>query len=45
LKGLLEQKTKPTVSQESDEQLTYEDMMMNIDPMIGMENVTPYQFL
>ncbi|WP_394233059.1 ATP-dependent RecD-like DNA helicase [Niallia oryzisoli] len=25
--------------------MTYEELMMNVDPMIGMENVTPYQFM
>ena len=25
--------------------MTYEELVMNVDPMIGMENVTPYQFM
>lgn len=25
--------------------LTYEEMMMNVDPLIGMENSTPYDFM
>lgn len=45
LKELLEHKTKPIVFEESDDHLTYEEMMMSIDPMIGMEDVTPYQFM
>ncbi|MCQ6273580.1 ATP-dependent RecD-like DNA helicase [Bacillus sp. V3B] len=44
LKSLLEQKTKSIV-QEDDDPKTYEEMMMSIDPMIGMEDVTPYQFM
>lgn len=28
-----------------DESLTYEDYLMKVDPMIGMENITPYDFL
>jgi len=26
-------------------EITYEEMMMNVDPMIGMENVTPYEYM
>ena len=25
--------------------LTYDEMMMQCDPMIGMEDITPYQFM
>lgn len=28
-----------------DESLTYEDYLMKVDPLIGMENITPYDFL
>jgi exodeoxyribonuclease V alpha subunit len=28
-----------------EEELSYEEMLMKTDPMIGMENVTPYDFL
>lgn len=45
LRELLEHKTKPIVFEDSDDHLTYEEMMMSIDPMIGMEDVTPYQFM
>jgi exodeoxyribonuclease V alpha subunit len=34
------------VKQESlADDLSYEEMLMNTDPMIGMENVTPYDFM
>ena len=30
---------------ENHSNMTYEEMMMAVDPMIGMEGVTPYQFM
>ena len=30
---------------ENPSDLTYEEMMMEVNPMIGMEDVTPYQFM
>ncbi|NRG46845.1 ATP-dependent RecD-like DNA helicase [Bacillus sp. CRN 9] len=53
LSGLLEKlqeeiisdKSLPVLSMEVDEGLTIEEKMMQVDPMIGMENITPYDFL
>lgn len=28
-----------------NESLTYEEIMLNVDPLIGMENITPYDFM
>ncbi len=33
------------IEKENPSDLTYEEMMMEVDPMIGMEGVTPYQFM
>ena len=33
------------IEKENPSDLTYEEMMMEVDPMIGMEDVTPYQFM
>jgi len=38
----VEKETKEPAAQE---ELSYEEEMMLVDPMIGMENVTPYDFL
>lgn len=33
------------VEDTSEHSLSYEEMMMNVDPLIGMENSTPYDFM
>ena len=33
------------MEKENYSDLTYEEMMMAVDPMIGMEDVTPYDFM
>lgn len=40
-KQLLETKIENIV----DEALSYEEILMKIDPLIGMENITPYDFM
>ena len=30
---------------ENHSNLTYDEMMTSVDPMIGMEGITPYQFM
>lgn len=43
------EKLKETIPEETpahaSEQISYEEMLMNEDPMIGMDNVTPYDFM
>ncbi|MBM7649017.1 exodeoxyribonuclease V alpha subunit [Bacillus ectoiniformans] len=41
----LNNETKEATAIETEESLTTEEMLSSIDPMIGMENITPYDFL
>jgi len=48
LKSVIEKtelSTETIQEQENNGSMTYEEMMMTIDPMIGMEDVTPYSFM
>ncbi|MEQ2526296.1 ATP-dependent RecD-like DNA helicase [Bacillaceae bacterium CLA-AA-H227] len=40
-----EQKSGPAEETSDEAPLLYEDTIMDIDPLIGMENVTPYDFM
>ncbi|PLR79948.1 ATP-dependent RecD-like DNA helicase [Bacillus canaveralius] len=41
IRGGYEQEVAPS----SEKEISYEEQLMNADPMIGMENTTPYDFL
>lgn len=45
LQEAVPKETIQSVPENQDEELSYEEWMMNTDPMIGMENLTPYDFM
>ena len=41
----IEDKSHKLGENENNSNLTYDEMMTSVDPMIGMEDITPYQFM
>lgn len=45
LREILSEEEMPVEKGEVHQEASYLDILMHADPMIGMENVTPYDFM
>jgi len=45
LKEAIAGKESKEIAHQLDEKLAYEELLMKVDPLIGMENITPYDFM